>query len=692
MTESIYTQIEKFSLLSQEEIDSLYLLDGVTEKSLFSQRKDLEKRRQELVSDKFLSSIFGHETNNISEEIKQIDEKISYLESIELDYNRKMLYATTGHNLHNRIFPSIETRNQVFLANMYLLEIYARRYQYANSRFSYDDIFQIASEALLSACYYYVPNSNATFSTYASKCIDNKIRRVLFKKKKKKKINPKEFLKLEKDKIRFIQMYLDGQDYQKETYSMDEEDMSIVLNRINKKILDFNQKVMAIGEKDRILNRVSTKKKREDIRTTFNELLELFSEYIMQGKLNVLITDEERRDIYFLEQYYNGRKYTEKNKEVWIMQRYIELYMSKIQNMEMYLRVYNQLLEENDGIIPSTHEILIQMNKEISSYNRRVKLLRKNELRVPYLLKPLSYIKEYYNQFHVSILEDLYSGMTKEEELFCIEDMYEDYYINVETDMEIPDIIQSYESMIEELQNTKNKTSKVIFQMGVFDTYEGEVTFDYIKRIGFDLEEVDEESDSIIYDVNGAIAFVKQELEKLNDLYLTKEEFIKQELKRRKDSVNEVLEKVNLPIYEENRSILEDIEICKRKKYKKKYRESDLEQIEHDIKELYINDDELMILMNSGRGNFSNHHMPLVEEQCCVDSFLDDYYAVLDTLPSIQKEILIRWFDVNGTHNMTAKEISEELGIAKDKVYYQKKKAMNTLRDNEVMKGYFNCK
>ena len=77
-----------------------------------------------------------------------------------------------------------------------------------------------------------------------------------------------------------------------------------------------------------------------------------------------------------------------------------------------------------------------------------------------------------------------------------------------------------------------------------------------------------------------------------------------------------------------------------------------------------------------------------MEEQAEVKLFLEDYHRVLETLSPIQKNILNLWFDEDGIHSMSAKEISFALGVSPKKVYREKEKAIKILQKSKVLQGY----
>ena len=272
--------IQEFSL-TKEEIDQMYLDEGITDKSLKQQLADIEKELDDLATRYGLSAesrllslfmdsdrrkfIVINEMNVYEQRLENIEYQLedsfldddtflslcakyqeyeNYLHELQQEYltyqeqeeverfdkerykvlkkklldkrdqlqekldhpEEKILSASIGKRRKSRDYPSDELRNKVFHGTIKLARFYARRYQEkAKGKFTYDDLFQMASEALLSACHYYVPNGNANFFTYASCCIRNRFHRELFPKKRKRNKN---FFEYEKHNISYIDMFL----------------------------------------------------------------------------------------------------------------------------------------------------------------------------------------------------------------------------------------------------------------------------------------------------------------------------------------------------------------------------------------------------------------------------------------------------------------------------------------------------
>ena len=150
-----------------------------------------------------------------------------------------------------------------------------------------------------------------------------------------------------------------------------------------------------------------------------------------------------------------------------------------------------------------------------------------------------------------------------------------------------------------------------------------------------------------------------------------------------KPYVLETVKKKNEPIFSANRKKLEDKKYIG-KSYRRKYRMQDILEIEKDISLLYSDDESIF---DSPEVRRKNVHLS-VEEQAEVKLFLEDYHGVLETLSPIQKNILNLWFDEDGIHSMSAKEISFVLGVSPKKVYREKEKAIKILQKSKVLQGY----
>lgn len=90
----------------------------------------------------------------------------------------KVFIGTRGIKAKDRKYPSDEIRNKIVCGTLGIAKYWASVYYHkTDNTIPYDDLLQIAREALISAAYYYVPNVVAKFTTYARRCIENKLKK-----------------------------------------------------------------------------------------------------------------------------------------------------------------------------------------------------------------------------------------------------------------------------------------------------------------------------------------------------------------------------------------------------------------------------------------------------------------------------------------------------------------------------------
>lgn len=208
-----YRSVISLPKLQQDEILTLYESEGITKKSLEEEIKEIEERLEEYKSseDMLLDAVFNDgETRNQEQENRQLlRERLNKLKYLSKNYDQKIYKSTQGYIPYNRKFPSVNLRNKIVSGNLYLAISLAYIYfKKSKNNISYDDLVQVAYKSLISAAHYYCPNDKATFKTYASRCIENALKREIYPKKRKKKKYDKDFIKKEKDKIKYMQMIL----------------------------------------------------------------------------------------------------------------------------------------------------------------------------------------------------------------------------------------------------------------------------------------------------------------------------------------------------------------------------------------------------------------------------------------------------------------------------------------------------
>lgn len=671
MRSEIYQEIDvlirDFSL-SKEEIDQMYLEEGITDKSLEQQILDIEKELDELANrygmsadSKLLDLIWNsnhrrfiiiNEMNVYEQRLEDIEyqlenssldgdtflslcakyqeyksclqglqqEYLIYQEQDEIDRvdkekyqelktklldkrdnlqekldhpEEKVFSVGIGKRRKSRNYPSNELRNKVFYGTIRLAQFYARRYQnQAKEKFTYDDLFQIASETLLSACHYYVPNGNANFFTYASCCIRNRLNKELYPKKRKK---TKDFFEQEQYNMSYVEMFLNLQLQRARFHGYTTvgflRKFKNIIAKHNKDMLNANEtsKIFWVG------NRHKSESEQYEI------LVDRISSMLSNGKLQLLLSDDDRRLISELSAY---RKVPSSALEPWIVLEYLKTYKMRLDNIETYLSISQELEKCDISLELFYDEMLKRFNQKIHEFNSNVYRLRKVD--DVFLRYGTTYFDEYFDQYGVNFLYN-----------------------------EIFDIGISRGEEIEKIREEK------------------------MEELGFDDDYLTEEQEKILDDT------------------------VKEELTSRKRHVLEMVKEKNEPIYAFNKEKLEDKKYLG-KSYRRKYRMQDILDIEKDISLLYSDDESIF----DSRDVRRKKDYLSVEEQAEVELFLEDYRQSLEELSPIQKNILNLWFDDNGIHSMSAKEISSVLGISSKEVYQEKEKAIRSLQKSKTLKSY----
>ncbi len=671
----IYQEIDKiiqeFSL-TKEEIDQMYLDEGITDKSLEQQLADIEKELDDLATrygmsaESRLLSLFMdsdrrkfiviNEMNVYEQKLEDIEYQLedsycdddtflalfakyqeyeNYLHELQQEYltyqeqeeverfdkerykvlkkklldkrdqlqekldhpEEKILSAGIGKRRKSRDYPSDELRNKVFHGTIKLARFYARRYQEkAKGKFTYDDLFQMASEALLSACHYYVPNGNANFFTYASCCIRNRLNRELFPKKRKR---TKNFFEHEKHNISYIDIFLNLQFREiGKINPFDRYTPVGFIRKFKKLIAQYNSDMLNTNQPSKVF---SVENRKRDESEQYELLIDKVSKMLSTGKLQLLISDDDRRMVSELSAYHNVFS---EDLEPWTLLEYLKIYTSRLEDIETYLSIFEEIQEDGvDGKL-FYDELLKRFNQRVHEFNSNVYRLRHTK---EISLQPrTTYFWEYYDQYDVNFLynECFDWGVSRDEEKEQIREEKEE-----EFDYDDFGLTEEYEEMLEEM--------------------------------------------------------------------------VKEELASRRDHVLEIVKEKNEPIFAANRKSLEDKKYLG-KSYRKRYRMQDILEIEKNISLLYSDDESIF---DSPEVRRKNVHLS-VEEQAEVKLFLEDYHGVLETLSPIQKNILNLWFDEDGIHSMSAKEISFALGVSPKKVYREKEKAIKILQKSKVLQGY----
>ena len=371
-TNYVSRKLRSIKRLDSQAIDNLYRQENVGGnkfekklKALEKELKDVTRELKDFDAKNYISRFFSAEDNYIYEEKRRklsfrksdIEGKIEKLKE-HIEEEKIDSYVKGGYN--ERIIPSKELQNMIVEGNLYLCEVYANKYKNVFN-VEYDDIYQTAVIGLMSAARYYVPSKIAKFSTYASKCIENRILRE-YKTKKKSTVNYGDLL-LELDILLDILHLIEDEKYWQATQ---------YIRTHNKKMYLMGIPKYSIEKKN--ITKAESKK------IVWNYFTKLYNKLSRSMGLSLSITNEER-DFISLElsykrkyKIYNETRYIDRPKKqesAITLERYIFLYMKKLCNAILYNEVIEDLIKRD---IPVTdEEIIKEANKRIKSYRKTFK-------------------------------------------------------------------------------------------------------------------------------------------------------------------------------------------------------------------------------------------------------------------------------------------------------------------------------
>lgn len=696
-----YRSVMALPKLKQDEILMLYESEGITKKSIEEEIKEIEEKLglYKSAEEMLWESLFGIEKTqeNEQEDKELLKERLNKLKYLSKNYDQKIYKSTQGYIPHNRKFPSINLRNKIVSGNLYLAISLAYVYfKKSKNNISYDDLVQVAYNSLISAAHYYIPNDKAMFKTYASRCIENALKREIYPRKRKKKIYSKDFFDREKDRVKYIEMFFEAlkceDEYGNVQYNLNIRDSSILF-RIDQQIREYNKDKIYREEANRMLKRVLNKKSVKDV---LNEYFNI----IKNGKLSVLISDEEREIVNLLVNY---EGIPQEKQPIYQTFYYFKWYLQKLDAISLYLNAERETIKKNNEITPTDEEILEEINASIKNTNKEIYQLRKNGFfgqGRPSFCEYYDYYNEYLSQYDVDFFNE---SRAAEKENFAEEyGEYLSYLSDVADDIkqiEAEKVVVYFVSLGGSLDNVPARAKKYIdFSSLSLEEKENLLAFNYGKNNVLNISEEKyyrDQFDEAHYELAELLIMSKQEAEDMIDryceAYVNEEDYVKRQLEKRAQVVNAVLAKKNEPIKEKNRLIKKEIDAYDRGKQLKKH--WDMRQfldVKKDINLLYCDDPELILLIDEKQRNNSRSKIMETEEAALQNMFMSDYYEALLELPELERKVLSLYYDKNGQHSKTAKDISQELGISPAKVYQKKNNGLKKLSRNSKMIAYNN--
>ena len=661
-------QEEQLVSLTQEEIEELYVSEGIiygsSKDRLLGLKEEIRSLKDKLPSaeDRLMAAIFGEKVKTdanveeIKKQIEKLEKKYDYLVNKEDNFLSKFNMAIAGNVYTGRKFPSQELRNKIVEGTYGIAKYWARVYYYkSDKKIPYEELLQISSLALISAAHYYVPNDSAKFSTYARKCIENKLKTEIYGKKKKvKEVKVINFFENEKDKVEYIKMFMNSIYHFNSYTNFDIREFKSSIRNIN------NERYLEDKEMFPYVNKG---------KDAGDKILKRIINFLKSSKMKLFITDEDRELANLVANYYNIPQ--EKQRE-FELQYFFDLYLKKINMIQEYVDSFKELMRENDGIMPSDQDILEYLNDKVKLDNKeRYRLLQegffKKYKNVPKYKKYELYYHKYGDIFGVNFLlsADWDDSRAKEKEKIKEE------------------IRMKYISHLEKIEYFIDTINCSDFDKVVIYINEN-IPFKVYELEEFKLDENYDESRCKILSPVAAKKF----LEDLIDETINRA--LEEELERRKKIVQSVLVEENNKIREYNTEFVseERRKYSLKNSYKRYYKEEDIESVKKDIQILFADDEDLISILDYNNSQKKRNVSIELEDEVINNLFLEDYYKALQGLPHLEREVLLRYFDSNGVHSMTAKEIGEELNITPNKVYKLKRQGLDRLSNNIVIQSY----
>ncbi len=608
---SYYSYIQSLPHLSQDEIDKLYDEENICKIDLNEEINDLCSENAE---EKILDAIFGK---------KELDEEEKKrLRKLRVKRFHKLI---NGKDAISRIYPSRELINKVVEGNLFLAYFYSRKYyKKFSDECSFDDLFQMSCEALLSAAKYYIPTSFAKFTTYASRCIDNKLKRELVIKEKKKYVK-QDFFRIELSKANIIYAFLN---------SIDKNTFNIVnYTKINKAIRSYNRKMFYCFGKVLPLFKNDS---------SINDVWNLYNSLINESYINELVSDE---DMEFIKHYISISQKDYFIKTIMVERARVKLYMFKIHCIKELIEFEKQYKKDNNGKVPSKDE------------------------QYKHLLKNQRLLNRFYNDKAVMSYNEMYLTLFNDEyfKRYDIDFLGSDTENRVCEKIRLGNVFSIYSKSIRELKDKDNVNIKYYDCSGIMVVSLDDISNSNCKFI---FEEV-LTKDQCLKLYNDFI----NEYKSFDDSTL----FVNKCISNRTKKVSEYVKKKNSREVYRNIYVLDfmnSIMFHKSKLYKQ-----DFDSIYKARITLYNIDESLEVEKNTRNVKLS------LEDEVISNIFFDTYYKVLDSLTDEEKQVMIMSYDVNGYSLLSNQEIATKLGLSTNRVRGIKTRALNKIRKSEL-NGY----
>jgi len=654
------------------------LSDDQNTAGLLSSIASIDEKINKLYEDMQRLNIEQQETcKEMNEFHRECEEKIralkKELDKIKLDYATvfKQLYSSSrGLIKKNRIFPSNELRNRIVLGHLELAKVLAWTYfKLCDKTVEFDELAQIANEALMSAAHYYIPSSRATFKTYAKKCIENKLKRAIGEVKKEQKrrpAKPLDFIDEELRRIDYVMMFIDAN--KNVTNNKGERSFSNYFSlsptgvqyKFKSSLLSYNREKRELGEYKSQLPGFKVIKSEDGLQN----IMSIAMIYLKRSKIKALVSDD---DIEMASMVAHLEDHVSLH-EIYELVYILELYKTRLKNVRILLEAEIDLAGSADGIVPSDEEVLALVNQKIASENKGIYKAKHSSNPVSY--KPLvSYYDLYSELWNVNLLAPNEFGESRAYEKRIIEadfSYFRNELICFYTDC-YNDII---DSDIDLQDDSILLYSHVGKEKGKYKY------FDFWDNIACDCTE------ERVLSSEQAIDFFKALIEMLKNM--TPEEYVSKALKNRKQVTLEELKARNAKVIEGNKKLENTVRQQNAKGYARYWTIEQVRDASNWLTLLY----ESGLFVKYSDNHKTSHHRLSLEDEVTGNMFREDYLKVLDELPPLTKKVMLMYYDENGSHSSKAKEIASKLGIKERDVYREKDKALRFLRKSETIKSY----
>lgn len=603
----------------------------------------------------------------VSKKLDSLEEKLLRMKTDYASIFNQLYSSSRGIMGHKRKFPSSGLRNEIVVGHLELARVLAAKYYIkCDKKIEFDDLHQMAYEALISAAHYYIPSPRAKFKTYATRCIENKLRRAIGetrKKKSKRPTKPLEFIDAELRRIDYVAMLIDAcrnvrrKDGNK--YFSNHFDIKPIWVQSNfkKSIRSYNSDLRKLGLDKEQLPSFKVKNSEAE----FQKVLEIALSYLKNSQMRVIISSE---DLEMASLVVSNENHNHDIHKIYELLYTIVLYQNRLKDVRILLEAEIELAKNLDGNVPSNEELLEEINRRIAVENKGIYKARNNSTRVSY--------------------DSLYNYRDIYFDLWGIDFLEEGEYANNRA-REIKDLADDFESgRTETLLLYKN----LMYEISDFlddeihlykHCYDPDNHPFFIKTWD---DEPYESIEEIILSKKQAIEFIKGHIAEIESL--NKKDYVDMVLKWRKKVALAELNRLNAEVIETNRTKKATIRQQQATHYIRYWTIDDVQAASQWLNALY----ESGIFIGNSKTNEPLKQSQSVEDEVLDKIFMTDYARALKSLPPLTRSVMCYYYDTSGKHSLNAREIANILGITEKTVYSEKNKTLKLLRENELLKGY----